>query len=87
MPVESDLTELQQILLDYVMDAAEPTWIMLKEIPEARGDRAMLERALVDLESRELLARTRELSFDPDAAALEVGDWWALTDAGWRFVG
>jgi hypothetical protein len=87
MPAEPDLTELQRALLDCVMDAAEPTWIMLKEIPEAHGDRELLERALADLESRGLLLRTRELSFDPDAADVEVGDWWALTDAGWEFLG
>lgn len=79
-------SELQLALLDYVTNAAEPTWLMLKEIPETSGDRSVAERALRELEEHGLLRSTREQSGDPLHPA-EFDNWWALTDAGWSLLG
>lgn len=78
------LSGLEVELLDFLANAAEPTWIFLKEMPELRDDRAALERALSDLERRGLVSRTRERSGNPAAEAYDLDDWWALTPSGSR---
>lgn len=81
--MNADLTTLQRVLLDYVQDDAEPTWIMLKELPETGGDRGVTEAALRDLESRGLVSRTREPSGDPSAPSWDTpDDWWSITPRG-----
>jgi hypothetical protein len=82
----TELTALQRALLRFVMDAAEPTWIIVKELEEARGDRATVEAGLRDLEAGGLLRRQRELSGDPDGSTA-YDDWWSLTEVGWELLG
>jgi DNA-binding MarR family transcriptional regulator len=60
-----ELTPLQRELLDYITNMAEPTWIMLKEIPATNGDRGLVESQLRDLEERGLVTHTREVSGGP----------------------
>jgi hypothetical protein len=81
------LTEQERELLDFLLNAAEPTWIMLKEMPELRDDRTALETMLGDLEERGMVRRTREPSMNPDAQEMDLDDWWALTPVGWRALG
>ena len=38
------LSSLQRELLDFITDAAEPTWIMVEEMPELEGDRGAAEQ-------------------------------------------
>jgi hypothetical protein len=76
------LSELDIELLDFLGNAAEPTWIFLEEMPELRGDRAALEQALRALERRGLVSRTRERSGNPAAGANDLDDWWELTPSG-----
>jgi hypothetical protein len=78
------LTELQQTLLDNLLDAAEPTWIVLKD-PATGGDREV-EAAFCDLELRGLVRRTREPSGNPEGAFLDPEDWWTLTDQAWEIL-
>lgn len=88
MEPETDLTAVQRILLEYVEGSAEPTWIMLKEIPEAQSDRDTLEAALRELESLKLLRASREPAYDPDSQdPMQMDDWWSLTDLGLRRLG
>lgn len=88
MDPETDLTAFQRALLEYVEGSAEPTWIMLKEIPEAQRDRDMLEAALRELESLKLIRASREPVFDPDSRdASRTDSWWSLTDLGLRRLG
>jgi hypothetical protein len=75
-------TELEQAVLEFMANDAEPTWIFLKEMPELGEDRGRLERILVDLEARGMVSRTRELSVNPDAKWSDLDDWWALTPLG-----
>lgn len=87
MGTADGLTDLQRTLLDYITNAAEPTWIMVKEIPEARCDRRAIDAALEDLETRGLVDRTREPSGNPESGVLDLEEWWALTDHGWQVMG
>jgi hypothetical protein len=75
-------TDLEQRVLEFMANAAEPTWIFLSEMPELGGDRGTLERILVDLEARGMVSRTREPSGNPDANPTDLDDWWALTSLG-----
>jgi hypothetical protein len=86
-PAVTGLGPLHWAVLGYVMDAAEPTWLMLKEMPEAAGDRESLEQALSDLRASGLLSRSRELSGNPGAEVGDEDDWWALTSLGWHLLG
>ena len=84
----SQLDALELELLQYVTSDKEPTWIMLKEVPETGGDRARTEPALRRLEAQGLLTCTQEESGNPDLEYLSaVDDWWALTAAGREAVG
>jgi hypothetical protein len=76
------LTDFEHAALDFMGNAAEPTWMFLAEMPELGADRAGLERLLGGLERRGLVSRTRELSGNPDPDAPELDDWWALTPMG-----
>jgi hypothetical protein len=78
------LTELEQQVLEFMANDAEPTWIFLIEMPELGGDRGTLEGILVDLEARGMVSRTREPSFNPDANRTDLDDWWVLTSLGRR---
>lgn len=80
------LTELQQTLLDGLLDAAEPTWILLKHL-ELTENRDTVEAALRELEQRGLLLRTREPSGAAGATGDEPENWWMITDNGWEMLG
>jgi hypothetical protein len=88
------LTELHRTLVESIVDAAEPTWILLKD-PNIAADGETVEAALRDLEERGLVRSTWEPSGDAEFGALETwrGErlrmckWWALTDAGWELFG
>lgn len=75
-------TELERDVLEFMGNAAEPTWLFLKQLPELGGDRERLERILVDLESRGMVTRTRESSFNPEMKYPDYDDWWDLTSLG-----
>lgn len=77
-----DLTDLERAALDFMGNAAEPTWMFLAEMPELGADRATVEHLLRALETRGLVSRTREPSVNPDPEALELDDWWELTPLG-----
>jgi DNA-binding PadR family transcriptional regulator len=82
----TNLTALRRALLRFVTDDSEPTWIIVKELEEASGERATVEAALRDLEARGLLRGRRELSDDPDGITA-YDDWWSLTEVGWERLG
>jgi hypothetical protein len=80
VPAAECLTPLQRELLDFIAQSAEPTWIMVAEMPELRGD-GLAERELAVLRARGLAANTREASGGPKRPS-EPDDWWSLTTAG-----
>ena len=77
-----DLTELEQEVLEFMADGTEPTWLFLQDMPELGGDRPALEHILRDFESRGIVSRRREASFNPGAGYPDLDDWWALTPLG-----
>jgi hypothetical protein len=81
-----DLTELEKVLLAKLLDAAEPTWILLED-PHTGGDREAVEAAFRDLELRSLVTRTREPSGNPAGGVMDPEDWWTLTDQAWDLLG
>ena len=83
----TSLTALQRALLDYVMDDAEPTWIIVKQSEAACGDRRTVEAGLEDLEARGLLRRRREIAGNPEGSRTDYDDWWSLTEPGWELLG
>jgi hypothetical protein len=91
---KAELTELQRTLVQGILDAAEPTWILLKD-PDTGGDTSAAEAALRDLERRGLVGSTWEPSGDPEFGVVETWrgvrlpmcHWWALTDEGWEVLG
>lgn len=78
---------IENELLELMTNAAEPTWILLKERRELQGGRAELETVLAEMEKRQLVRRTREPSGNPATGVMELDDWWALTPIGWRVLG
>ncbi len=78
------LTEREMAVLEFMANAAEPTWLFLEEMPELDGDRATLERTLVDLEARGIVSRTRELSGNPAKPGPDLDEGGALTPRGRR---
>lgn len=80
------LSALQTELLAFITNAAEPTWIMVAEMPELGGDRDLAERELAVLQARGLVTSTREVSGDPQRP-YAPDEWWSLTTAGWDAIG
>jgi hypothetical protein len=76
------LTATEYRVIDFLADDAEPTWILLKEIPELGNDRPALERILGSLEVRGIVVRSREPSVNPAAEPMSLDDWWTLTRLG-----
>lgn len=79
------ITELQQAAVQEILDAAEPTWIIVTNLGAPHREQQVHE-ALADLVKRGLVIRTQEMSGqgpDPFAAT----DWWALSDRGWDLLG
>ncbi len=82
---KSALSELQRLVLGALLNAAEPTWIILQD-SEVLGDRDSVEAALRDLEQRNIVHSTREQSGEPGRESA-MDQWWALTDEGWDLLG
>ncbi len=79
---------LESLLLEFIMDAREPAWIMVKEIPEMGGSRDRVEALLWGLEARGLVDHTREAAVEPGGSdPIEPTEWWGLTEAGWGLLG
>jgi len=70
--------------LEALLNAAEPTWIVMRELDSE--DRSGIEALLGDLEDRGLVWHVNEESYDPHGE-VDRDDWWALTDRGWEVVG
>lgn len=73
-------------LLDNLLDAAEPTWVVLGD-PDTPDDRDLVESAFHRLEQRGFVTHTREASGKPDGSVLEPENWWELTDQAWELMG
>jgi hypothetical protein len=82
---QPELTELQKTLLENILDAAEPTWIILQD-ETIKDDRQVVENALRDLEARNFVSSSWELSAQGEGHP-DMDHWWALTDAGWDLLG
>jgi hypothetical protein len=82
---KTHLSDLQQASLCALLDAAEPTWIVLGS-PEVREERDRVETALKDLERRSLVYSTWEPALGPEGEP-EMDNWWALTDEAWDLLG
>jgi hypothetical protein len=92
---KATLSDLERTLISTLLDAAEPTWMILR----ARGapdDPERVEAALRDLGRRGLVYSSWEPAGGPeDFGVLETWDgrcermchWWALTDEGWDVLG
>jgi hypothetical protein len=89
------LDDLERLLISTLLNAAEPTWIILRD-PDVPDDPGRVEAALHDLERRGLVYSTWEPAGDPgDFGVLEswhgrperMCHWWALTDRGWDLLG
>ena len=79
------LSELERTLIGRLLDAAEPTWMVLRD-PEVSGDRDRALATLRDLERRGLIHNTKEESGETGRESA-AEDWWALTDEGWDLLG
>ena len=79
------LSELERKLIGTFPDAAEPTWIILRD-PDVPNDRPRVEAALRGLERRGLVYTTKEESGE-SGRETELVEWWALTDTGWDLLG
>jgi hypothetical protein len=82
----SALPALDQVILTALLNAGEPTWILLDD-PDIADDREALESALEDLEQRGLAGHVRELAGRPGTSWDETDDWWSITDHGWELLG
>jgi len=80
------LTQLQQVLVQTILDAAEPTWKLLAD-PDVPDDQELVEAAMRDLEARGLVASTWEPSGDSSNPRQEMCWWWVLTDEAWDLLG
>ena len=89
------LSEFERALISTFLDAAEPTWIIVKDL-DLPGDRERAEATLRDLERRGLVHSTWEPSGGPeDSGVIETWrgrpelmcHWWALTEEGWDLLG
>lgn len=81
----SPTSELQRQVLGAMLDAAEPTWIIARDLQDV-GDRHSIEAALQSLAQRNLVYSRWSQLFGPSAEP-EMGYWWALTDQGWDLLG
>jgi hypothetical protein len=82
----SDLSALHQVILTALLNAGEPTWILLED-PDIPDDCEVLRSALQDLEQRGLVGHVRELAARPDSSLDQTDDWWYITDQGWDVLG
>jgi hypothetical protein len=85
VPRRAKLTELERAMLGCLLDAAEPTWIVLAELDEPL-DRAGVEAVLADLERQALVYSVLEEGGEPGKES-ELDRWWALTDECWDILG
>lgn len=81
--VGASLTSLQRDLIGDLLDAGEPTWMLLED---SERDRAGVEAAMDDLERRGLVRGRVEASGAPGRAQ-EPDTWWDLTDEAWDMLG
>jgi hypothetical protein len=84
-PRRAGLTPLQRDVLSCLMDAAEPTWIVTREL-ELPDDRAGVVAVLRELEEQGLVYSTVEDGGEPGRER-ESERWWAITDEGWDLLG
>ena len=84
-PRRAKLTELQRDVLGSLTNAAEPTWIVLKDLDNGL-DRPGLEAVLSDLEGEGIVQSSLEQSGDPGKEP-ELDRWWSITDYGWELLG
>jgi hypothetical protein len=82
---EPELTQLQKTLLENILNAAEPTWIILQD-KTIKDDRQAVENALRDLEARNLVFSSWELAAQGHGHP-DMDHWWAVTDTGWELLG
>jgi hypothetical protein len=85
VPRRAALTRLQRDALGCLLDAAEPTWLLAREL-ELSDDRARVISVLRELEARGLLHSTLEESGEPGREC-ESTRWWAITGEGWDLLG
>ena len=83
---KATLSELQRTLLRTMLDAGEATWIILKD-RDVPNDRDHVVAVLEELEGRNLVRSTVEVSFDPGREPYSLDRWWALTDEAWDLLG
>jgi hypothetical protein len=89
------LTELERALIGTLLDAAEPTWIIV-EHPNVTDDLERVETTLRGLEDRGLVYSTWKPAYGPDDFGVledwhgrphRMCHWWALSDEGWDLLG
>jgi hypothetical protein len=83
---KATLTELERALLRSITLTGEATWIILNE-PDVPNDRDQVVAVLEELEERNLVRGTLEVSFDPAREPYSQDRWWALTDEAWDLLG
>jgi hypothetical protein len=85
---KATLTALQRTLMCGILDAAEPTWLLLKD-PDVADDAQVVDAAMRDLEERGLVLSTWERAMAPDEPWPGEGmcPWWALSEQGWELLG
>jgi hypothetical protein len=84
-PRRAGLTSLQRDALGCLLDAAEPTWIVARELELSDG-RAGVIAVLRELEAEGFVHSTVEEGGEPGRER-EPERWWAITDEGWDLLG
>jgi len=81
----ASLAPIERAALYCLLDAAEPTWIVAREL-EMSDDRAGVISVLRGLEAQGVVYSTVEASGEQGRES-EPDRWWALTDEGWDLLG
>jgi hypothetical protein len=84
-PRRARLTEPEREVLSCLLNAAEPTWIVVSD-PNVQMDRGRAEAVLSELESQSLVYSVLEEGGEPGRAN-DLDRWWALTDECWDTLG
>jgi hypothetical protein len=85
VPRRAKLSQRERAVLGCLLDAAEPTWIVLAELDEPL-DRAGVETVLADLEGQALVYSVLEEGGEPGKES-ELDRWWAITGECWDILG
>jgi hypothetical protein len=84
-PRRARLTKREREVLSCLLNAAEPTWIVVSD-PNVQLDRARAEAVLSELEKRSLVYSVLGTGGEPGRAS-ELDRWWAVTDECWDILG